>query len=109
MNSTGALNPPPLARIGRFNLHRLKATEEFLKHYHRRSNSESVFSAVKRKFGHALRSKTRTAQVNELLCRFLANNLCVLIQEQEELGIVPEFWGDESDGEELRAILKFPG
>src|SRR5689334_6779929 len=70
--------------------------DEFLAAYHKRSNAESVFSAVKRKFGDALRSKTRAAQVNELLCKLLAHNLSVLIHEQEELGIVAEFWG-ESD------------
>lgn len=42
--------------------------DEFLAHCHKRSNVESVISAVKRKFEDAMRSKTRTAQVNELLC-----------------------------------------
>jgi hypothetical protein len=31
------------------------------------------------------------AQVNELLCKFLCHNLCVLIQSFYELGIEPEF------------------
>ena len=30
--------------------------------------------------------------VNEVLCKLLCHNLCCLIQEQEELGIVPVFW-----------------
>ncbi len=50
---------------------------------------------VKRKFGDAVRSKTDTAMVNEVLCKFLCHNLCVLIQEQHELGIDPVFWKDE--------------
>lgn len=83
--------------------------EEFLRHYHKRSNAESVFSAVKRKFGDALRSKTRPAMVNELLCKFVAHNLCVLIQEQEVLGIVPEFWGDGGSGDTDPAVIPFPG
>jgi hypothetical protein len=29
---------------------------------------------------------------NEVLCKFLAHNLCVLIQEQCELGIETVFW-----------------
>jgi hypothetical protein len=37
------------------------------------------------------RAKTDIAMVNEVLCKFLCHNLCVLIQEQEELGIGPDF------------------
>ncbi len=66
--------------------------EEFLQHYHKRSNVESTFSMVKRKFGDAVRSKSDTAMVNEVLCKFLCHNLCVLNQEQCELGIETEFW-----------------
>jgi hypothetical protein len=36
--------------------------EEFLAHYHKRSNVETTFSMIKRKFGDSLRSKTETAQ-----------------------------------------------
>ena len=68
--------------------------EEYLQHYHKRSNVESTFSMVKRKFGDAVRSKTDTAMVNESLCKLLAHNLCVLIQEEHELGIDPVFWKD---------------
>lgn len=66
--------------------------DEFQRHYHQRSNAESVLSAIKRKFGDSLRSKTRPAMVNELLLKFLCHNLCVLIQEMHELGIAAEFW-----------------
>lgn len=41
--------------------------EEFLQHYHYRSNSETVFHMIKSKFRDNLRSKTQTAQINELL------------------------------------------
>src|SRR5205807_2281371 len=41
--------------------------EEFLKHYHQRSNAESTFSMVKAKFGDGVRSKTDTAMTNECL------------------------------------------
>jgi transposase len=68
--------------------------EEFLQHYHKRSNVESVFSAAKRKFGDAVRSKSNTAMVNEVYCKLLAHNLCAVIQEQCELGIEPVFWAD---------------
>src|SRR5437868_13297092 len=69
--------------------------DEYLTHYHKRSNVESTISAVKRKFGDAVMSKTDTAMVNEVLCKLLCQNLTVLIQEQETLGIVPMFWKDE--------------
>lgn len=65
---------------------------EYMDHYHRRSNVESTFSAIKRKFGDSVRSKCDYAMVNEVLCKILAHNICVLIQEQCELGIEPVFW-----------------
>src|SRR5215204_4164504 len=69
--------------------------DEFMAHYHKRSNVESTFSMIKRKHGDSLRSKTDTALVNECLCKILCHNLCVLIQEQHELGIDPVFWKEE--------------
>jgi transposase len=65
--------------------------DEFLAHYHRRSNVESTFSAIKRKFGGAVRSKRFTAQVNEILCKVLCHNLTVLVHAMHELGIEPTF------------------
>jgi hypothetical protein len=41
---------------------------------------------MKRKFGDAVRSKPDTAMVKEALCKVLAHNLCVLNQEECELG-----------------------
>jgi transposase len=82
--------------------------EEFLKHYHARSNIESTFSAIKRKFGPDVRRKTDTAMVNEVLCKLVAHNLCVLIHESHELGVDPVFWTDGPGAEETR-ILPFPG
>lgn len=72
--------------------------EEFLQHYHKRSNVESTFSAIKRKFGDSVRSRTDVAMVNEVLCKLLAHNICCLIQEQAELGIEPVFWTDRPEG-----------
>ena len=59
-----------------FNLHH----EEFLAHYHKRSNVESAFSMIKAKFGGYVRSKNPAAQVNEVLVKVLCHNICVLIQ-----------------------------
>ena len=68
--------------------------DEFLKHYHQRSNMESTFSMVKAKFRDNVRSKTTAAMKNEVLCKFLCHNICVVHQSHIELGIAPVFWGD---------------
>ena len=47
---------------------------------------------IKSKFGSRIRSKTETAQVNEVLCKILCHNLCVLVQSIYELGIEAKFW-----------------
>lgn len=72
---------------------------EFLAHYHKRSNVESVFSAIKRKFGDNVRSRTDTAKVNEVLAKLVVHNLCCLILSQCELGIEPVFWENEEQAE----------
>ena len=65
--------------------------DEFLTHYHKRSNVETTFSMIKAKFGQRLRSKSLTAQINEALCKVLCHNLCVLIQSMHELNIAATF------------------
>jgi transposase len=65
--------------------------DEFLQHYHKRSNVESTFSMIKAKFGGAVRSKTDIAMVNEVLCKIICHNICCRIQETHELGIDPKF------------------
>ena len=62
-----------------------------MRHYHKRSNSESTFSMIKSRFGERLRSKTERAQINEALLKVLSHNLCVVIQAIHELGIEPQF------------------
>jgi transposase len=64
----------------------------FLEHYHRRSNVESTFSAIKRKFGGAVRSKLPAAQINEVLLKCLCHNLSCLVHSIHELGVEPRFW-----------------
>jgi transposase len=77
--------------------------EEFLQHYHARSNVESTISAVKRKFGDSVRSKTDTAMKNECLCKLLAYNITVCIAEWYALGIEPVF--SRELGVEAPAVL----
>lgn len=65
--------------------------QEFLDHYHKRSNAESVFHMIKRKFGMHLFCRNEIAQTNELLCKCLAHNICVLIKEYYKLDKMIKF------------------
>jgi transposase len=85
--------------------------EEFLRHYHQRSNVESAVSMVKRKFGDAVRSKTDTAMRNEVLAKFVCHNVCCVIAAMYELGINPVFSREAvctNEGTDAQ-IIKFPG
>jgi len=62
--------------------------------FHKRSNVESTFSIIKAKFGASVRSKMPVAQMNEVLCKVICHNLCVLVQSIYELGIAPTFWAE---------------
>jgi len=77
--------------------------QEFLGHYHKRSNVESTFSMIKAKFRDHVRSKTDVAMTNEVLCKILCHNICCLIQAMYELGIEPTFW----EGNTLKAAQRF--
>lgn len=61
--------------------------DEFLPHYHQRSNSESTFSMMKRVFTDTLRSKGAEAQVNEVLLLVIAHNIRTLVHSIFELGV----------------------
>jgi len=56
-------------------------SEEFLKHYHKRSNAETGFYMIKTKFGEFVRCKNDIAQENEIYTKILCHNICCLIQE----------------------------
>jgi len=71
-----------------FHAHR----DDFLDRYHLRSNVETTFSSIKRKFGGAVRAKNQQAQFNEVLAKVLCHNLACLVHEIHELGIEPRFW-----------------
>jgi transposase len=88
-NSRGT-GSPAMKRLA----HAIAANEqEFLAHYHARSNVESTFSALKRKFGENLRSKNPDAQVNEVLLKCLSFNLSRLVHAIHTFGVEPKFWG----------------
>ena len=61
--------------------------DEFDSHYHRRSNAESVFSAMKTRFAVRPKSKNQTAQVNEAYCKIITYNIAVQIHEMLEHGV----------------------
>jgi transposase len=84
--------------------------EEFLRHYHQRSNVESTFSMIKAKFRDHVRSRSDTAMKNEVLCKFLCHNICVVNQSHIDLGIATTFWGDEpvEAFADVPAVLRFP-
>jgi transposase len=82
--------------------------EAFMQHCHKRSNAETVYSMIKMKFGGSVRSKTPVAQVNEVLCKILCHNICVLIQSVYELGIEPTFWTFEAKEPVAPKVLKNP-
>jgi transposase len=84
-----------------FHLYNLNR-DEYLNHYHKRSNVESTASMVKAKFGDHLRSKTDVAMANEALAKIMCHNICCLIQSMFELGIAATFWG-EDEGEPVEA------
>ncbi len=65
--------------------------EDFLNHYHLRSNVETTFFMIKSKFTDFIRSNDNIRQVNEALLKVLCHNIVVLIQEMNELGIDPNF------------------
>lgn len=82
-----------------FQMHR----EEFLSRYHQRSNVESTFSAVKRKFGDSVSSKTDVAMRNEVLAKFVCQNICCTIQEMHESGIDPTCWAESPVAQQVTA------
>ena len=55
--------------------------EEFMEHYHKRSNVETTFAMIKTRLGEFLHYKNYDAQRNELLMKFICHNICCLIQE----------------------------
>jgi transposase len=63
--------------------------DEFDAAYHQRSNVEATFSAIKRKLGEPLLSKTSFARFNELLAKILAYNVGVVITQAHLHGLEP--------------------
>jgi hypothetical protein len=64
--------------------------DEFDAAYHQRSNVESTFSAIKRKLGEPLLSRTPMARFAELLAKMVAYNVGVVIHQAELHGLSPD-------------------
>jgi transposase len=61
--------------------------DAWLERYHQRSTIESTFATIKAKFGDSVRGKTNAAQVNEVLCKVLCHNICVVNKAMQEFGV----------------------
>jgi len=90
-NTTAMSNTGSRARLWQKMFHHFQLNqEEFLLHYHTRSNVETTFFAIKAKFGDCLKSKKFVSQTNEVLCKLIAYNITVLINSMYELKIKPD-------------------
>ena len=92
-NATGAAGGTFEKAFHYFNFKR----QDFLNHYHKRSNVESTVSMMKAKFRDHVRSKTDIAMKNEVLCKVLCHNICCLISAIYELDLEPVFWQDQPE------------
>ena len=66
--------------------------DDYGEHYHKRSNSESTFSAKKRKFGDSLRCKHDTAKENESMLKWVCYGFTALARAATTLDIEPNFY-----------------
>ncbi len=91
-NTTAMSNTGNRARLWRKMFHYFQLNnDEFMEHYHNRSNVETTFHAIKAKLGDSVKNKTFVSQTNELLCKLIAYNITVLISAMYELKIEPTF------------------
>ena len=65
--------------------------EEYMNAYHVRSNIETSFHMVKKRFGDDVKTKTEIGNINEIKTKFLCHNICVLIIEAYESNIDIDF------------------
>ena len=91
-NTTAMSNTGNGARLWRKMFHYFQLNnDEFMEHYHNRSNVETTFHAIKAKLGDSVKNKTFVSQTNELLCKLIAYNITVPISAMYELKIEPTF------------------
>jgi hypothetical protein len=64
---------------------------EFSRYFARRNIVESVFSMIKERFGEFVRSRTKAAITNEVLCKIVCHNIVRVIYVMYDAGLEPEF------------------
>lgn len=67
-------------------------SEDYDRHYHKRSNSETTFHAKKSKFGDYVRCKGDTAKENESMLKWICYGFTALARAVYILGIEPNFY-----------------
>jgi hypothetical protein len=67
-------------------------------HYRKRRMIETVWGAIKERFGEPVRSKSDKAAENEVLLKLLCYNLCCLIRCADEYGIEVDFHRSDRNG-----------
>jgi len=65
--------------------------QEYLQIYHKRSNIEATFGALKKRFGDTVHAKTLNGQKTEALLKVLLHNLACLIKTYYEQNIELQF------------------
>lgn len=68
--------------------------DEFLKRYHQRSNVETTFGMIKKRFGDGVRTLLPVTQANEVLAKVVLHNICCAVAAFYESGLEPDFWSD---------------
>jgi hypothetical protein len=59
---------------------------------------ETAFAMIKAKFGATVASRLPVAQVNEVLAKCVAHNLCCVVKAIFTAGLAPTFWPDAAAG-----------
>ena len=57
-------------------------------------NVETVFAMIKAKFGGSVLSRNPVAQINEVLAKCVAHNLCCVVKAIFTADLAPTFWSD---------------
>lgn len=78
--------PPGSVWRKMFHLFALNSVE-YQEMINRQAQVESTFSMVKMKFGERIYSKNSTGQMNEVLCKVLCHNICVLVYWLYQFGV----------------------
>ena len=78
--------------------------QDFNEHYHKRSNVETSFFMIKQKFDSNLMTKNDLANVNEILCKLIAHNLCCLIHAFYEFNLHRTLWTEQTNIPKIQVL-----